>query len=369
LRVPFGLVAFVALLVAGSAMAAGPPAYIVVDADSGVVLDHREADQLWYPASLSKLMTAYVTFKAIEDGRMKMTSPVKVSSNALSQAPSKMGFPVGTVMNLDNALKMMLVKSANDIAVAVAETVGGSESQFVRMMNAEARRLGMTSTHYNNPNGLPDNGQVTTARDLAVLARALWNDFPDRRSYLGIPAIKSGKHTLTSANTLLEHYRGTNGMKTGYICASGFNMIVSATRFGRTLIVVVLGETTSSDRAELAAGLLNEGFRKRFFGGGARPVLASFEAGRARGAPVNMRDYGVCTKKAQAEGDASDDGGDRPGPRSALGPRFVLMEPVRVYTGRADPKLPMRVPLPHLAPYHFGDNATLPSGAAGKALQ
>jgi D-alanyl-D-alanine carboxypeptidase len=233
------------------------------------------------------------------------------------------------------------------------------------MMNAEARRLGMTSTRYNNPNGLPDNGQVTTARDLAVLARALWNDFPDYRSYFRIPAIKVGKRTLSSANTLLERYRGTNGMKTGYICASGFNMIVTATRSDRTLIVVVLGERTSGDRAELAAGLLNEGFRRRLFGVGAKPTLASFAAGRATGAPVNMRDFGVCNKQA-AEGDAA---GGRPGPRSELGPRFVLMDPVRVYTGRADPAPPVKVPLPHLAPYHVGDNAGLGPDSAKLAIQ
>ena len=356
MRPLFRVLALLTPLVASPATAAEPPAYIVVDTDAGTVLNAREADQPWYPASLTKLMTAYLTFKAIEAGNLTMTSPVKISAHALAQAPSKMGFAVGTVLNVDNALKMMLVKSANDIAMAVAETVGGSEAGFVKMMNAEARRLGMASTHYDNPNGLPDDGQITTARDLAVLARALWVDFPEYRSYLGIPAIKFGKRTLSSANTLLERYRGTNGMKTGYICASGFNMVVSAARFDRTLIVVVLGETSSGARAELAAGLLNEGFRKRFFGGGDKPQLASFEVQPAAASPVDMHDFGVCTKRAQTEGgDEEDQALDNAGPRSALGPRFVLMDPVRVYTGHVDP-LPgtkpavANVPLPHLAP-------------------
>jgi D-alanyl-D-alanine carboxypeptidase len=239
-------------------------------------------------------------------------------------------------------------------------------------MNGEARRLGMVSTHYSNPHGLPEDGQVTTARDLAVLARALWVDFPDYRSYLGIPAIKVGKRTLSSANTLLERYRGANGMKTGYICASGFNMIVSATRFGRTLIVVVLGETSSDDRAERAAGLLNEGFRKRFFGGGAKPALAAFETAPATGTPVNMRDFGVCSKRPQTEGDegpAAD-----PGPRSALGPRFVLMDPVPVHIGGADPPPSAappvaKVPLPRLAPHPAGDKAAVEGGAAASPVR
>ena len=356
LRPLLRVLAFLLLLAASPGFAAEPPAYIVVDVDAGTVLNAREADQPWYPASLTKLMTAYVTFQAINSGRLTMTSPVKISAHALAQAPSKMGFAVGTVLNVDNALKMMLVKSANDIAMAIAETVGGSEEGFVKMMNAEADRLGMESTHYDNPNGLPDDGQITTARDLAVLARALWTDFPQYRSYLGIPAIKVGKRTLTSANTLLERYRGTNGMKTGYICASGFNMVVSATRFDRTLIVVVLGATSSGARGELAAGLLNEGFRKRFFGGSFKPDLVSFAVQPAAGSPVDMHDFGVCTKHTQTdEGDDEDQPTDDSGPRSVLGPRFVLMAPVRVYTGGTDPQPGAKsavanVPLPHLAP-------------------
>src|SRR5690606_991652 len=207
-----------------------------------------------------KLMTAYVVFDQLKAGRLKLTSPVKVSAHALAQAPSKMGFKVGTVMNVDNALKMMIVKSANDIATAGAETVGGSEAGFVAMMNAEAERLGMTSTHFDNPNGLPDLQHVSTARDLAVLGRAVWTDFPEYREYFGIPAIKTGKHVLRSQNKLLEQYRGTTGMKTGFICASGYNMVASARRGGRTLIAVVLGATSSNARNETAARLLDQGF-------------------------------------------------------------------------------------------------------------
>ena len=353
------LMAAVMLVAGGPATAAQEPAYIVVDAENGAVLLHSQADQPWYPASVTKLMTAYVTFRALKSGRLTATSPVKISANALAQAPSKMGFKVGTVLNVDNALKMMLVKSANDIAVAVAETVGGSERAFVSMMNVEAVRLGMASTHFNNPNGLPDNGQVTTARDLAVLAQAVWVEFPEYREYFRIPAIKAGKRILRSPNQLLEHYRGATGMKTGFICSSGFNIVASAERNGRNLIAVVLGATSSAQRSEAAARLLTQGFGSWF--GSNKPQLATFRAGASRGEPVNMRDQ-VCGKRVQRE----DDGLTDPllaklGERSALVPRFVLMDPVPVYTGRADPAAgatvaalgkpaPANMPMPRLRP-------------------
>jgi len=334
--VKLSALAFAALLLAaGEARALQPPAFILVDADQGAVLANQAADVLWYPASLSKLMTAYVTFAALQSGRLKLTSPVVVSQNALDQPPSKMGFSVGTVMTLDNALKMLLVKSANDIAVAIAETVGGRETTFVSNMNDTAARLGMTSTHYNNPHGLPDPGQVTTARDMAVLASAIWNDFPEYRSYLGIPAIKSGKKVLTSENRLLERYRGTNGMKTGFTCSAGYNLIASATRGGQTLIAVVLGEDSWSDLSERAAGLLNTGFNPPLLSRvGSKSELASFAVAPASGPAVDMRDYGVC--KA---GKDDDDAASGQGSQSSLEPRFVLMPPVVVTTGGADSRL------------------------------
>jgi D-alanyl-D-alanine carboxypeptidase len=352
------------------AVAAQGPAHIVIDAEAGKVLSHSDSDALWYPASLTKMMTAYVTFRALEAEKMKATSPVKISANALGQAPSKMGFKVGTVMNVDNALKMMLVKSANDIAVAIAEAVGGNEAKFVASMNAEAQRLGMVSTHYNNPNGLPDGGQVTTARDLAVLARALWVDFPEYRQYFGIPAIKAGKRVLRSQNKLLEQYRGTTGMKTGFICSSGFNMVASAQRGGRAVIAVVLGATSSSERNETAARLLDGGFATWF--GGTKPDLDSFEANPATGVPVNLHDQ-VCGKRIKHEDDEAESG-DKPA-RSSLVPRFVLMDPVPVYTGRADPAadgtvkgkpvLASQMPMPRLRPKGAGTaNAYAPDPAA-----
>ena len=328
----------------GAADAASTPAYIVVDADSGKVLSHRSADHLWYPASITKVMTAYVIFRALQEDTITTSSPVRISKNALAQPASKMGFKVGTVMTVDNAIKMMIVRSANDIAVALGEAVAGTENKFVARMNAEAERLGMSSTRFSNPNGLPDDKQWSTARDLAVLARAVWTDFPEYRDYFEIPAIRVGKRVLRSHNTLLERYRGANGMKTGYICSSGFNMVGSATRKGRTVMVVVLGSDSSKERAELAAGLLNRGFASWLSIGG-RPLIESFRARKVAGSPVNHRER-ICSPAARQK--RAQNRNVKP-KKSALVPRFVLMDPVRVFTGRAKPP-PSRVPLPRLRP-------------------
>jgi D-alanyl-D-alanine carboxypeptidase len=313
-------------------VAAKTPAFIVIDQASGGVLAEKDAGKPWYPASITKLMTAYVTFKALRSGTMKPSTPVTVSANALKEPPSKMGFPVGTTMTLDNALKMMLVKSANDIAVAVAETVGGSEAGFVQRMNAEAKRLGMNSTHFANPNGLPDSGHVTTARDMALLARTIWSEFPEQRELFRISAIRSGGRVLRTHNSLIERYRGASGMKTGFICASGFNVVATATRNGKSLIAVVLGSETARERTELAAKLLDAGFA------GATPGpkrdILTFDAVASTGVPVDMRDQ-VCRKRNKNEGEEEDDPilAGMSGVPSALEPkRFYVMDPVEVTT-------------------------------------
>ncbi|MEJ0013907.1 MAG: D-alanyl-D-alanine carboxypeptidase family protein [Bauldia sp.] len=353
------LFAIFLILAALPARAANGPATILIDVETGKVLSSNQSDALWYPASLTKMMTAYLTFQALKDEKLKPTSPVKVSAHALAQAPAKMGFKVGTVLNVDNALKMMLVKSANDIAVAVAETVGGSEPKFAAKMNAAAASLGMASTHYDNANGLPDSGQLTTARDLAVLARAILTEFPQYRDYFGIPAIKAGKRVLRSQNALLERYRGTIGMKTGFICSSGYNLVAAAKRDGRTLVAVVLGAASADERNETGARLLDEGFANWFVG--SKPDLATFQANPTLGAPADLHDL-ICGKHPDAgEEEPTDEtaSGDSV-VKSALGPRFVLMDPVPVFTGRADlspadaaqaaAKLAAKMPLPHLRP-------------------
>lgn len=233
---------------------------IVVDAGSLKVLDQEQAFRKWYPASLTKLMTAYVTFRALRAGEVKLDDLVTMSKRAAAQPASKMYYKPGQQLTLDSALKIMLVKSANDIAVAIAEKVGGTQESFVLRMNAEAARLGMGSTHFINPNGLPGKGQYTTAHDLALLAVMIRREFPEHASYFKLEGIDTGKHQYPNYNLLVGRFDGADGMKTGFICASGFNQVTSATRNGRTLISVVLGTDSLAARADISADLLQKAF-------------------------------------------------------------------------------------------------------------
>jgi len=235
-------------------------ALLVIEADTGKVLFAQNAGYPWYPASVTKLMTAYVTLHALKDGKITLDQPLTVSANAAAQSPVKMGFRVGTQVTVDNALKMMMVKSANDIAVVLAEGVGGSIEGFADLMNWHARHLGMVESTFVNPNGLPADDQVTSARDLAILARALIHEFPEYDYYWHLPGIRMGKMVQRNYNTLLGRYPGADGMKTGFICAAGFNLVASATRNGKRLIAVVLGAPSSAGRALKAAQLLERGF-------------------------------------------------------------------------------------------------------------
>ncbi len=252
-------VAAAAGVLAGAARA-GNGALLLIDAESGKVLQAENATYPWYPASTSKLMTTYVTLKAVKDGRITFDTLLTVSPNAVAQTPSKMGFRAGVTVTVDNALKMLLVHSANDIAVVLAEGVSGSIEKFADEMNATSRRLGMTESSWVNPNGLPAEGQISSARDLAILARALMHDFPEWDFYWHIPAIKFGRKVMVNYNKLLAEYPGADGMKTGFICSSGFNLVASATRDNRRLIAVVLGAPSSAVRTQKAAMMLEQGF-------------------------------------------------------------------------------------------------------------
>jgi D-alanyl-D-alanine carboxypeptidase len=235
-------------------------AHLLIEADTGKVLEAENATYPWYPASVTKLMTAYVTLKAVKEGRITLDTLVTVSPIAASQSPSKMGFRPGTQLTVDNALKMMLVKSANDMAVVLAEGVGGSIDGFLALMNENAQRLGMTQTSYVNPNGLPADGQITSARDLAILARAIIRDLPEYEYFVHIPSIRYGRKVTQNFNKLIGRYPGADGFKTGFICASGYNLVASATRNGKRLIAVVLGASSGTMRAVRAAQLLERGF-------------------------------------------------------------------------------------------------------------
>jgi D-alanyl-D-alanine carboxypeptidase len=194
-------------------------------------------------------MTAYVTLKAVKEGRISLDSLLTVSPVAAAQSPSKMGFRPGIQVTVDNALKMMLVKSANDMAVVLAEGVGGSVDGFSAQMNQAAHRLGMMQTNYVNPNGLPAEGQITSARDLAILARAIIRDLPEYEYFVHIPSIRFGRRVTQNFNRLIGRYPGADGFKTGFICASGYNLVAS-TRNGKRLIAVVLGASSGHSAAK-----------------------------------------------------------------------------------------------------------------------
>jgi D-alanyl-D-alanine carboxypeptidase len=241
---------------------ASAEAMLLIEADSGKVLHAENATYPWYPASVTKVLTAYVTLSAVKERRLTLDSLLTVSARAAAQAPSKMGFKPGTTVTVDNALKMLMVKSANDVAYVLAEGVGVSVEEFADQMNATSRRLGMTQSNWVNPNGLPAENQISSARDLAILGRAFVKDYPEYLHYWNIPAIKFGKKTMRNTNSLIGRYNGADGGKTGFICASGFNVMASATRNGRRLIAVVLGSPSSPVRGAKTAGMLERGFNR-----------------------------------------------------------------------------------------------------------
>jgi D-alanyl-D-alanine carboxypeptidase len=266
-------------------------ALLVVEADTGKVLQADNATVPWYPASLSKMMTAYVTLMAVKERRITLDTLLTVSSVAASQSPSKMGFRPGTQVTVDNALKMMLVKSANDMAVVLAEGVGGSIDGFSAQMNEAAQKLGMTQTSYVNPNGLPADGQITSARDLAILARAIIHDLPEYEYFVHIPSIRFGRKITQNFNRLIGRYPGADGFKTGFICASGYNLVASATRNGKRLIAVVLGASSGTMRAVRAAQLLDRAFANDNALSWLRPSLGTVDnLVPIDASPPNLRD-------------------------------------------------------------------------------
>lgn len=280
---------------------------LVVDVSSLKVYEQREIYQKWYPASLTKLMTAYTTFRALKSGQLTLETPVVMSKNAAGEPPSKMFYKPGQAVTLDSALKMMLIKSANDIAVAIGETVAGSEPAFVNQMNAEAKRIGMTSSHFINPNGLPGAGQYTTARDLAVLAITIKREFPEYAPYFAYEGFTTGKKNYPNFNMLIGRFDGADGMKTGFICASGFNQVSSATRNGRAVVSVVLGADSLGGRADESARLLQLGLTSS---GGGKPGLGQIAPyGETRDMVADVSKEICNPKAAKVRSENRDEGG------------------------------------------------------------
>ncbi|WP_371833425.1 serine hydrolase [Ferirhizobium litorale] len=243
---------------AASPAAANPKyAGIVVDAKTGNVLYSENADSLRYPASLTKMMTLYLVFESLEKGRINLNTKVPVSANAAAEPPSKLGLRAGSTLTVDQAIKALVTRSANDAATALGEFIGGSETQFARMMTNKARALGMTRTTYRNANGLPNTAQMTTARDQARLGMALRQHFPQYYGYFSTRSFRYGKQNIGNHNRLLGAVRGVDGIKTGYTRASGFNLATSAQADGRSVVGVVLGGTTGRARDAQMTKLIN----------------------------------------------------------------------------------------------------------------
>ena len=339
----FGSVLLGSFLAAALALPARAESTILVDAASGKVLQADNATYPWYPASTSKLMTLYVTLSAIRDHRITFDTLFTVSRTAAMQAPTKMGFPVGTQVTVDNAIKMMMVKSANDMAVLLAEGIGGSIDGFAQEMTETAHRLGMSESNWVNPNGLPADGQITSARDLAILARALIREFPQYSFYWHIPAIQYGRRVVRNYNPLLGRYPGTDGMKTGFICASGFNLVATATRDNKQLIAVVLGASSGGARAVKAAEMLESGFRQNPLSWLIPSLGTVDELKPIEADPANLKDQmcGPHRKRMQqaqsddADLDAADADSNGNGDAADATPKFsVLLSALRAPTAK-----------------------------------
>lgn len=243
-----------------AAMAAGPS--LLFDPATEEVISQDRAGEPWYPASLTKLMTAYVVFHKMREGKLTLPQKITVSQLAHSQPPSKIGVPAGKSVSVDFALQALLVYSANDMAFVLAEAASGSVPAFAAEMNAAAARLGMTGSHFVNPNGLFDHRHISTARDIALLASALLREFPEHAHYYDQDAVPVGKRKLSNRNSLLRQMPEADGMKTGFVCSSGFNLVATATKDGRRLGAVIFGANNGRHRADLAEMLLVDGFSR-----------------------------------------------------------------------------------------------------------
>ena len=239
------------ILLASFTVATANPV-VVYDGKTGKVMVAKDAGKPWFPASLTKLMTAYIVFQAIEQGKITTETKGTVTKTSSAPPPSKIGFLPGKKVSVDLALKALLIYSANDMAALLAEIVSGTQADFARLMNATARDLGMTGSHFVNPHGLYDKEQYTTARDMAILSYALLNKYPQARKYYSAPYLKLGKKKLRNRNYLLRIWDKADGMKTGFICPSGFNLVATANINGRLVVGVVFGTRSGRARAQKA---------------------------------------------------------------------------------------------------------------------
>jgi D-alanyl-D-alanine carboxypeptidase len=312
------VVAAVAVIVAtvavNSAAQANPKyAGIVIDAKTGKVLYSENADSLRYPASLTKMMTLYMVFEALEAGRISLNSKVPFSANAAKEPPSKLGVGTGRSITVEQAILALVTRSANDVATALAEHLGGSEQRFAQMMTNKARNLGMTKTTYRNAHGLPNTAQMTTARDQARLGIALRQHFPQYYGYFSTRSFRFGKQTIGNHNRLLGQVRGVDGIKTGYTRAAGYNLATSAEAGGRSIVAVVLGATSGARRNAQMTNLVER-------------YLPAASSKRGGGNLIVENDTSVAPALEPAQASAAVSGGDVPNlPQTGPlpGPRYT----------------------------------------------
>jgi D-alanyl-D-alanine carboxypeptidase len=304
-----------------------PPASIVVDANSGKVMQAAEADSPRHPASLTKIMTLYLLFEKLEQGKIKMTTDLPVSPHAASQAPSKLGLKPGETIQVESAIRAIVTKSANDVAVIVGEALGGDESSFAKLMTAKARAIGMKNTTYYNASGLPNDEQFTTARDQATLGRAIFERFPTYYRYFSTRSFDFRGKSMRNHNHLLGQVEGLDGIKTGYVNASGFNIVTSAARAGKRVIAVVFGGRTARARDAKVTSLIENNINIASNKRTAPPVGEGVEVAEAAPAAEEKKQIAVAMRAAAA-----------PAPAAPAAP-----EPAAPALGSTDPIKPVTV--------------------------
>lgn len=321
-----------AALIGGAALASASPgqagqnnyAAFVVDGKTGNVLFSRNADARRYPASLTKMMTLYLLFEDLEQGKVRLHTRLRVSANAAAQPPSKLGLRAGQTIEVEDAIKSLVTRSANDAAMVIAENLGGSEAAFARRMTATARALGMTRTTFRNPHGLPNSEQVTTARDMATLGRALQDRFPTYYRYFSTRTFTWQGRRIGNHNNLLGRVAGVDGIKTGYTRASGYNLVTSVHRDNRYLVGVVMGGNTARSRDAHMVELVSTYLPRASTGGRTAPLLVAAAPAATVAVPTprprpdlidttavaavtNLEDIGIPEDIETAQGDSDEE--------------------------------------------------------------
>ncbi len=295
------------LLMGGAATARPEFAALTVDARTGHVLFADHADAMRHPASLTKMMTLYVLFQDLKAGRISRSTELRVSNRAAAMAPTKLHLRAGSTISVDDAIKGLVTKSANDAAATIAENLGGTESNFAARMTRVAHLIGMAHSTFNNASGLPNPGQYTTARDMATLGLRLMRDFPQYYPYFRITAFQFHGQTIKTHNSLLQHYEGTDGIKTGYIADSGYNLVTSTKRDDKRLVGVVLGSRSASARGHYMVSMLESNFAKAT-GGNTVAALAGSSAGAINPIQEDLKNWTVNSRSlAQVAADAAQD--------------------------------------------------------------